>query len=334
MNLAAVKFLFAYNDWANQRILTQAAKLQPQELRAENSLGWGSFLGGLVHIMVAESLWISRLFDEPVLGGFEPTNFTDVTTLQTRWAQEQSRLSRSLAALSEGDLARVYRRERAGKTLTIHLWQALLHLINHGTQHRAECAAILTGFGHSPGNLDLTVYIGQQAPSNEGQQMNAAAMQLLYRYNEWANARIFTQAAKLEPAQLRQPNDLGWGSLFGALVHILDAEYGWRNFLENKVDVKWLEERDFADYPAVQARWAEENAKIRHFVDKLSDDDMLRPVYYDIEGDRGSHILWHCLWHVVNHGTQHRAECAALLTGLGHSPGDMDFTVYLSPAES
>ena len=72
MNLSAVKFLYTYNDWANQRILTQAAKLNPEELRRENSLGWGSFLGGLVHIMVAESLWTSRLFDEPVAGSLEP----------------------------------------------------------------------------------------------------------------------------------------------------------------------------------------------------------------------------------------------------------------------
>ena len=116
--------------------------------------------------------------------------------------------------------------------------------------------------------------------------------------------------------------------------HILDAEYGWRHFLEHDTDVKWLEASDFADFPAVQSRWAEENAELQRFVNGLADDDMLRLVYYDIEGNRGSHILWHCLWHVVNHGTQHRAECAALLTDLGHSPGDVDFTVFLSQQNS
>ncbi|MCB0024762.1 MAG: hypothetical protein KDD91_17125, partial [Caldilinea sp.] len=49
-----------------------------------------------------------------------------------------------------------------------------------------------------------------------------------------------------------------------------------------------------------------------------------------VEGGRmRERVRWHCLLHVVNHGTYHRGETAALLTGLGHSPGELDFTVYL-----
>jgi uncharacterized damage-inducible protein DinB len=45
---------------------------------------------------------------------------------------------------------------------------------------------------------------------------------------------------------------------------------------------------------------------------------------------RRSGPLRHCLFHAVNHGTLHRGEAAALLAGYGQSPGDFDFTLFLS----
>ena len=41
----------------------------------------------------------------------------------------------------------------------VSLWQALAHVVNHGTQHRAEAAALLTTVGCSPGDLDMIDYI-------------------------------------------------------------------------------------------------------------------------------------------------------------------------------
>ena len=41
----------------------------------------------------------------------------------------------------------------------ISLWQALAHVVNHGTQHRSEAAVLLTDVGHSPGDLDMVDYI-------------------------------------------------------------------------------------------------------------------------------------------------------------------------------
>jgi uncharacterized damage-inducible protein DinB len=38
----------------------------------------------------------------------------------------------------------------------------MIHQVNHATQHRSECAAILTHFGCSPGDLDYLVYQDMQ----------------------------------------------------------------------------------------------------------------------------------------------------------------------------
>lgn len=44
------------------------------------------------------------------------------------------------------------------------LWKILLHVVNHGSQFRAEAGVLLAEYGHSPGDLDLILYVRQTAP--------------------------------------------------------------------------------------------------------------------------------------------------------------------------
>lgn len=70
---------------------------------------------------------------------------------------------------------------------------------------------------------------------------------------------------------------------------------------------------------------------MRDYLAQLTDDQVAGYVHYVTpEGDKRERLLWHCLLHVVNHGPQHRSEAAAILTGYGHSPGDLDFTAFLN----
>lgn len=164
--------------------------------------------------------------------------------------------------------------------------------------------------------------------------MKTDDIKLLYQYNDWANKRILAAAENLTKEQLTTPNELGWGSLRGALVHTLDAEFGWRKFLNSEEGSRdLLKDEDFNDIAALRQRWDEENEALWAYLDSLTDDDLYGPVISQRGDTEYRWLLWQCLAHVVNHGTQHRAECAALLTGFGYSPGDVDFTLFLSSRE-
>lgn len=41
------------------------------------------------------------------------------------------------------------------------LWKMMAHVVNHGTQHRAEAAALLTDFGCSPGDVDMIYFLDE-----------------------------------------------------------------------------------------------------------------------------------------------------------------------------
>ena len=39
------------------------------------------------------------------------------------------------------------------------LWDMMVHVVNHGTQHRSEAAMALAAMGRSPGDLDFLDYV-------------------------------------------------------------------------------------------------------------------------------------------------------------------------------
>ena len=162
--------------------------------------------------------------------------------------------------------------------------------------------------------------------------MNMQDVRDLYDYNYWANRRILRMAEQVTSEQFIAPSSHSYGSLQGTLVHTLGAEWSWRLLLEGQGVQPELQAADFPTVAAVQQRWQEEERAMRGYLGGLRDEDLTGIVSY--RGDTGilrERLVWHCLFHfhVVNHGMQHRSE-AALLTGYGQSPGEIDFTVFLN----
>jgi uncharacterized damage-inducible protein DinB len=68
-----------------------------------------------------------------------------------------------LAGLKDDDLNRVvHYNSTKGKPLKNILWHLLVHVVNHGTQHRSEAAMLLTGYGASPGDIDFILFVREQ----------------------------------------------------------------------------------------------------------------------------------------------------------------------------
>ncbi len=163
MKKADVLTLFEYNYWANQLILRAAAGVSPEQFLAPARLSFGSLRGTLVHVYGTEHLWRLRCQE-----GISPSalpaesNFANLDALRQAWEQEEQLMRAFLASLSDDDLQRpLHYTTTRGIAYDNLLWQILAHVVNHGTQFRSEAGVALTGFGHSPGDVDFIFFIRQ-----------------------------------------------------------------------------------------------------------------------------------------------------------------------------
>ncbi len=170
MSLSYFRTLYAYNQRANHHLLDCAAALSIADYFATApGLSFGSLHGTLVHIMVGETVWLPRwqglpptppLLDARKSADYGGREIPDLATLRRLWADLETRQSLFLAALTEERLRTPVSYQLATSVRYTHaLEEALGHLVNHGTQFRAEAAVRLTALGHSPGELDFTVYL-------------------------------------------------------------------------------------------------------------------------------------------------------------------------------
>jgi uncharacterized damage-inducible protein DinB len=156
-----LRALYAYNRWATERLLDVAAQLTPEQWRAPGSAGHGSVRDTLVHLIGTQRSWLAWWdgtlpADQAYHLRLDPDDYPDVAALRAAWGQVERATQAFVAGLSDADATRVFSNPLPdGRVFRLTLGQMMLHVANHGTQHRSEVAAMLTAFGHSPGDLDL-----------------------------------------------------------------------------------------------------------------------------------------------------------------------------------
>jgi uncharacterized damage-inducible protein DinB len=155
MNPDEIRFLFGYDRYATERVLAVLEGIDPNVWGEPNVVGERGLGAILVHHLGSSQRWrhgFQQTGEEPE-PELEP--LLTVDELRNRWAIEWEAVDVWLSALTAGFLAHLDE--------GIPAWQLLVHMVNHGTQHRAEAAALLSAQGRSPGDLDLFDWAEAQA---------------------------------------------------------------------------------------------------------------------------------------------------------------------------
>jgi uncharacterized damage-inducible protein DinB len=162
VNLPEVRSLFAYNEWANQRVFDTVGPLSEEQFARALSGSFSSIRDTLGHVVGVEWVWLRRWNGESPRSTPDWAKTPTVASLQAKLGEVEREREAFLASLSERDLDRgITYTNFAGEQWTYPLRDLLVHLVNHSTYHRGQIATMLRQVGAKAVATDYLVFKDQ-----------------------------------------------------------------------------------------------------------------------------------------------------------------------------
>jgi uncharacterized damage-inducible protein DinB len=172
MNLADIKRLFDYTEWANDLAMEAAGKLSDENLRREVNISHGSIFGTLLHMAGAEWIWLERWNGRSPAKAeawsmWTPESCADLATLNDRWRDVIDCRARYISELDESRLtAELPFRLLSGDPSSMRLVDQMQHVANHATLHRGQVVGMIRQLGIDPPSTDLLFYLRREISPN------------------------------------------------------------------------------------------------------------------------------------------------------------------------
>jgi uncharacterized damage-inducible protein DinB len=165
MNLADIRHLFNYTEWANNLALDAAEKLPDENLRRDFGISHKSIFGTLVHMAGAEWIWWERWNGRsPVKAEawsmWSTESCADLATLKQRWNDLVGSRAQFMSQLDEERLnAELAFKLLSGDPNSMRLIDQMQHVVNHATLHRGQVVGMIRQLGIDPPSTDLIFYL-------------------------------------------------------------------------------------------------------------------------------------------------------------------------------
>ncbi|MBW4508002.1 MAG: DinB family protein [Scytonematopsis contorta HA4267-MV1] len=173
ISLNQIKLMAQYNQWMNKSLYLASAKLPIEKLKENKKAFFGSVIGTLNHIIVADIIWLKRFSTHPANHiELEPLRQTEQPksldqNLYTDFGelfQERTKLDNIIInwcnELSESDLSYYLRyNDMKGIPAVKEFGSLIFHFFNHQTHHRGQVTTLLFQEGIDVGVTDLLTLI-------------------------------------------------------------------------------------------------------------------------------------------------------------------------------
>ena len=148
--------LYDYNYWARDQQLQACGKLTAEQFTRHLGGSFSSVRDTLVHIAGAEWIWCERWNGRSPRVFPKGEQFPTSAAVQEYWRGVERNVRRFVGSITETALLQPLTYTNvAGVEWTYPLWQAMFHLVNHGTYHRGQVTTLLRQLGAEAVALDF-----------------------------------------------------------------------------------------------------------------------------------------------------------------------------------
>jgi uncharacterized damage-inducible protein DinB len=159
--------------------------------------------------------------------------------------------------------------------------------------------------------------------------MESDRIKELYRYNSWANERMFEATSRLTTEQYKQDMHSSFPSVRNTFVHIISVEWLYLQRVKGTSPKGLWSASDYPTVASLKERWIELKREQMAFIDALTEEQCNKQITYtNIAGKSYTYPLRHILSHVVNHSTYHRGQLTTMIRQLGSTPESTDLLLF------
>lgn len=147
-----------YNYWGHHKILNCLETVSEEDFKCHVDYSIGSLHAQIVHTMWAEEVWLARIQARQRPNWTIETH-SSLSEIRKQWTGLEATWRTYLASLTEEKLADTFSYTRGNNqqaTSIVH--EILRHVVNHGTDHRAQMLRIIHDYNGETFEQDMFFY--------------------------------------------------------------------------------------------------------------------------------------------------------------------------------
>jgi uncharacterized damage-inducible protein DinB len=152
MNAKAFRHLYEYHFAENRKIWDRyVTQLSLAQFTPAADYSHGSVRDQIIHLISVHDTRFSDLRGMAVPQPLSPADLPDLESIRGHWDAVERNMRDCLSELRDEML---FTNPLGGEDRELILWQVLLHVVNHGTDHRAQLLRLLNDLGVETASQD------------------------------------------------------------------------------------------------------------------------------------------------------------------------------------